>query len=161
MTEKSFWALKKSKKSILGPSYRGSKKDTAKSAKMPWQLPSLNSCHWHKFGPSYGRLKFGAHQTENCNFWKRSFLAWARDDQSLVPIWDTFCPAFTSEESLKCPTKVKISKKIFLLKTSLVCLGASPDIIGKISWPLKEAVLLRLKLFHWIWSNMTQNFWGL
>ena len=40
------------------------------------------------------------------------------------------------EESLKCPTKVKISKKIpnfFLLETSLVFLGASPDILGKIS----------------------------
>ena len=39
--------------------------------------------------------------------------------------------------------KLKSRKKIafFLLETTLVCLGASPDIIGKISWPLKEAIL--------------------
>ena len=30
---------------------------------------------------------------------------------------------------------------VFLLETSLIHLGASPDIIGKISWPLKEAIL--------------------
>ena len=47
-----------------------------------------------------------------------------------------FVARLVLEESLKCPTKVKISKKIlhfFLLEISLVCLGASPDIIGKIS----------------------------
>ena len=37
----------------------------------------------------------------------------------------------------------KLKKKIifFFLKTSLVYLGTSPDTIGKISWPLKEAIL--------------------
>ena len=29
------------------------------------------------------------------NFWKRSFLAWVTDDQSLVPNRGTFCPVFT------------------------------------------------------------------
>ena len=33
------------------------------------------------------------------------------------------------------------NKFTFFLKTSLVYLGTSPDTIGKISWPLKEAVL--------------------
>ena len=37
----------------------------------------------------------------------------------------------------------KLEKKnyLFFLKTSLVYLGTSPDTIGKISWPLKEAIL--------------------
>ena len=45
MTRQPFWALKMSKKSILGTSYRGLKKGVAKSAKMPWRMPSLYSCH--------------------------------------------------------------------------------------------------------------------
>ena len=38
--------------------------------------------------------------------------------------------------------KLKSQKKYctFFLETSLVYLGTSPDIIGKISWPLKEAI---------------------
>ena len=50
MTGQSFRALKMSKKSILGPSYGSLKKGVAKLAKMPWLLPSLNSCHGHKLG---------------------------------------------------------------------------------------------------------------
>ena len=37
--------------------------------------------------------------------------------------------------------KLEIFFAVFLLKISLIHLGASPDIIGKISWPLKEAIL--------------------
>ena len=39
--------------------------------------------------------------------------------------------------------KLQTRKKnhLFFLKTSLVYLGTSPDTIGKISWPLKEAIL--------------------
>jgi len=48
------------------------------------------------------------------------------------------------DQSPKFGTKVKNSKKkkhIFFLETSLVHLGASPDTIGQICWPLKEAIL--------------------
>ena len=37
--------------------------------------------------------------------------------------------------------KLEILFAVFLLKISLIHLGASPDVIGKISWPLKEAIL--------------------
>ena len=37
--------------------------------------------------------------------------------------------------------KVKKNMADFFLKSSLVYLGTSPDTIGKISWPLKEAIL--------------------
>ena len=51
----------------------------------------------------------------------------------------------------------KLEKKSsnFFLKTSLVHLGGSPDTIGKVSWPLKEAILeaktfvLNLDKFEW------------
>ena len=51
----------------------------------------------------------------------------------------------------------KLEKKSsnFVLKTSLVHLGGSPDTIGKVSWPLKEASLeaktfvLNLDKFEW------------
>ena len=41
-----------SKKSSPGPSCGGLKKGIATSAKIPWQVPSLNSCHRHKLGPN-------------------------------------------------------------------------------------------------------------
>ena len=81
-----------SKKSILGQSYGGLKNGVAKLAKIPWRLPCLNKIQ--KFlRPSDRELHgdyFGL-----WNFWKRSFLAWVMDNQSLVPNRDTFCPVFT------------------------------------------------------------------
>ena len=50
MTRQSFWAQTISKKSTLGSSYGGFKKIVTKLAKMPWRVPSSNSCHRHKLG---------------------------------------------------------------------------------------------------------------
>ena len=88
MTRQSFWAQKMSKTSTPGPSYGGLKKGMAKSVKMPWWLPSLNSCHMHKLGRNckiaeevwhlsqksvffiegfpYGQSKFGDKSGEFC-----------------------------------------------------------------------------------------------
>ena len=44
-------------------------------------------------------------------------------------------------EMLHRSFKLEIFVVVFFLETSLIHLGASPDIIGKISWPLKEAIL--------------------
>ena len=52
-------------------------------------------------------------------------------------------PQTNGEVSEMWNQSYKLEKKnhLFFLKTSLVYLGTSPDTIGKISWPLKEAIL--------------------
>ena len=74
---------------------------------------------------------------------------------SLEPLTGKICSIGGFSEIWHQSFKLEKKSSNFFLKTSLVHLGGSPDTIGKVSWPLKEASLeaktfvLNLDNFEW------------